>query len=1044
MLDDHDISKLENAFIDDDQTIKADFSITENSLLRGFSTRGFSWFFLWTPVINLRDNQNDWVILCIDRNHNLRVLYEKTDGNLSDENIFKCTKFEGKVGYAVLHNIVYIASKSQETLFRLSIINTGNTVPELRLKPHYVPVPRGQIEFSGDNRLEREGNPNLGMRIPAGSMVQYVYTNVDVDNFESQASAIMSNYSWTAIRHGYIWQRTRLLFPELEDGIKYYRLYRRDNLFSESESLRNLSSVTEVSTTEFIDQFPINEMIQSPLDNEYYISSDNICVSNKKIFVGNVNKKFRFCKNYQKYKRIDITNKSELNRIDTWVKVSIIECFPDGLPCLSNINPSSNSLFCFYDLDRVTRLSCFWDLEHIYINVPYIIGGNRHFIYLALEFESDLESGNLSSSSISNNFMTDLNTYHDIGKIIPVMHNKNSRVMLNWDGRHPNSDISILNNHSDIGNKYVSIRIRKDYIEDKIHIYGFKFINDIPRTYTGRYFRPRITITVSPSLSIPSINIRTEIGRINNYNFRIENIHIGNFKFTYKKRPTIVPELIADYIVYLNDEAIDYVEGNNSAQNEFYCLHITIRETETTLVFTTYRTMQIRTRLTNRVTDSTQELQKHEIVINKNIEANININISHIYDREKKTVKFSIFGQGHPDVINNREGVFSHTFLEQPISILQLCNRDFATIPEVRITLNGNLYTGLYFERDNYIEKNHESDIERQQISDYFNNLPIPGYNVSVSEIQSIYERDQQFLCFSDESGHHFPALNSIRQSGIIEKMHADQNLHDRMLNGLYLFYKNRIEHLVIIDGTNKQEQVLTEPLVYRNIKDSFSFGNNIYFIDDELRDLEGVIYSEKISRERLQNAKKLSYSPSNHSLVIQTDNDLVFLSLRNGQFHIHSFKGTGDRGQGTGDSGQEAGDRGQEAGDRGQEAGDRGVELLPLDNELLLIGDRVLSHNVNNSRVKDSLIATKVFTTNRKIKINRIQVIGTEFPDTPGEISVWGKYFDKEVRIPEYTFKGFNKWHWLSGNNVYTIFQIEARNFENVEHVLIDVVDRE
>jgi hypothetical protein len=731
----------------------------------------------------------------------------------------------------------------------------------------------------------------------------------------------------------------------------------------------NFTFVAEVTVQEFYDKYATQEFMPAPIENEYLVSSDNICVSNKKMFLSNVSRSVHFPLNFRKFKRINIRYLSNFNVVDCWIRIERSQCFKEA--------PDH---YCFFDLDRETMLRTFYDDTHYYINIPYVIGNASNFIFLAYDLDSeDIEA----DEKILEQFVYDVFKEDLTASDLPFQHNRNRDVDLNWNNRvgepdeEGNYPVGVVENDADLtgynenfGHPLGAHLMRQVYKRD-YYYYGYS----TPVSVRKNYIRPSGTL-----------NIRT---------WEAENLREGSFKFSCQISGE---QILATYSIITRAD-----NSETPVLDEFY--ELTIRS-----VMQAGQVNFLQRITINRVRRaSSTQVVTHDSPIFRSRDHNLNVNISHKYEMNNNKILFRVFMQGL-----DQDGVDQYYSREIPVENIQDNMIDREMSPRVMFSIRNHFFGNLYYERNIYHDWDHEAtSLDKQKISNYFNNIPQVNYVAVVGVEQSVFDENQMFLCFSSESGHHFPALNSIRQSGVIEKMHADQSLHDRMLNGLFLFYKNRIERLVIMDGTQKHEQVITEPLVFRNIHDSFSFGNNVYFIDDELRDLEGVIYSHNLKRERLRNTRKLGYSPSNHSLVLLSEDELVFLSLHSGQYHIHKLEDTTAR------------------------------EMIAVDNELLLIGDSVLSHNMTNAVVNDNKIATKVFTSNKKMKLVRVQVKGEELPGVQGEFSIFGKYFDKEVRVPEYSFKGLNKWHWLTGNSVYTEFQIEVRKFCSVEYLLVDVVER-
>ncbi len=908
-LDENDLSVLVNAYIDDNGTIKAEKRI-QNNMLKELNTTNYKNFYLYKPVMNMPYNLNNWIILCVNNNNNLVSIYYTEQYQVVK--IFSEITFSDKISYALIDNKIFIGSSEHDYLHIYYLKNN-----EQFLEKYYLENPKHLLGFSAsgtDNQFTIESEEDWGMAIKAGSILQYVYTKVDHNFNESNPSAINTLNKVNYIRHNTLWYKTTISFPALDDNTKYYNLYRRNSLYSESESMSNFSLVAKVYNSGlFVDRFPSILYVNPSYEKDTNVSGDCLAVSNRKLFIGNAKRNISFPYNFKKYKRIEINNQENKNYTDSWIKINKSEL-------LNNTELQTalfNNKLRFIDIDRTTVLKTIYDDTYFYINIPYRIALQTHFIYLAWNTDDILHNNfdygfpvNINSQLISLNHL-------------PVQHNKNNKTLFNWSGQHwTGIDLTNFFNIADITSENISY-----------HGANLSYhIKDFLISYNNFYK------ILSKHYLIPD-NLKT---------FTVNNCLKGTLKFS----------------VLLNENSDTF-----------------IRIYSGTTVSTAFNF----------------SLSSNMPSFNRSIPLNICISYHFNLNTNKVLYYYSIHG-----ILLNGQQYIDFDFQEESIQNPESYNFDnFWTAFQFK---NPFYYTNIYFEKDLYLT-------DENKIKDFINNISIADYSLHINEEKNVFEDNKKYLCFSDGSGKYFPESNLIIQDELIQKIVPDTNLKDNKINGIYIFYKNKIKHMVIIQESGKQETVITDINDYSNYNaDSiFQFSHNIYFIDKELKDLQGNILSQKIKKDRLNSDSIISFEPDMKRLVITSNNDLLFYDFKSDNFSVFN-------------------------------AGSKTKQLLPVNDKLLVIGDNVKTYPGNLTNLF-SRIATKLFTTNNKIKILRIMVKGKEQNGVIAEFSISGKYKNNSI---EHEFESLNKWHWLQNNNVFTEFKIFVNHFETIESILLDIVERQ
>ncbi len=336
-------------------------------------------FFIWKSLKNITSNQNDWFILCISQNK-LHALYQKAN-NLFVKKVFDELIYEPS--YAVIHDKVFVADNNLKSIYTLSV-NTDDDLIEFQ--PYQVQSPNQllQLSYSGDsaeNEYIQKDDSDIGMGIPRGSIVQYCYTIVDKYGLESNPSPVITNDVLNYINPDQIWRKTKLTFPALPVNAKYFKLYRRDNLYSESKAFSAFSFISRVYSQTFFDVFPAVEYIEPAYDHDFNVKGNQIAVSNNRLFIANASRSDMFPYNFDQYIKIDITNNNNKNYINCWIKV--LDLTQNPLLQIFLNTESNYNKFRIYDTDRITPIKCMRHEFDIFACIPYLQNGLSHSIYIA-------------------------------------------------------------------------------------------------------------------------------------------------------------------------------------------------------------------------------------------------------------------------------------------------------------------------------------------------------------------------------------------------------------------------------------------------------------------------------------------------------------------------------------------------------------------------------------------------------------------------------------------------------------------------------------
>ncbi len=933
-LKENDISILENACISEFGTIQAENRLSDK-LFKNFSSINCHSFFLFKPINNIKNNSYNWIILFIDNNNVLNAIYF-SNYTYIEQISFNNITFSGNVDFAIMNNTVFIASQNNNYLFKLYIEND-----EIVLKENFIANPEKLILFSAsgaDNAFTFNSEIDTGMSIKAGSILQYIYTSVSFDLIESNPSPISTNNKMTFIRHNTIWQKNKLQFPPLDDKIKHYNLYRRDNLFSESDAISNFSLIAQVRDIIFEDNLPGINYVSPSYENDFNVSGNCLCVSNQKLFVGNAVKKKLFPNNYKKYKRIDVYNQDNKNLTDTWIKITISDLLIDT-------DLLTNNKIRFYDTDRTTFLKILYDSNNFYVNIPYVTALQTHFIFFCFDTEDIL------NNNFNYGFPVNINSPVLSNEMLPFQHNKNADTMFNWSGQWW-ENLNTPNNFN-----LVNIA---DYTGENI---TYLPVTDIyyPLDYEDKnfysYFSNQSNYTNKKFFKIQQNANYTYMGLV------INNIVKGSLKFQCIKTDENYSAIFNLFIYpQINHQYNIFLEKRDGS------LYINDFDTGISL----------------------------NLNINFNVYINYSINISN--NKINYTVYVQYFNNAIPiiDTIHN-----NFITLDSNINYENLDEFPKAVCRFYKDCS----YSNVYLEKNLLL--NNTSDIQ-----DFLNNLPIFNYSLNINIEKETIDSQKKYLYYSDPSGKYFPDSNMILQSDEIVKLCNDTNLKDNRTSGIYIFYKNKISHLELMLESGKTETIINDKNSFNqyNRNSVFEYNGNIFYIDNELKDIKGNVLSLKINKTRLNRNNYLSIDPANSRLAFSNENDIIFYDFKNENFNIYKTHSKIN-------------------------------ELLPINNELLVIGDNIKTFtSENSSRQLFSKFASKLFKTNNKIKIIKIMIKGKEQNGIIPEISIAGKLKNNGI---EHEFEKMNIWHFLKNNNVFSEFKIYINHFENIESILIDIIER-
>lgn len=430
-------------------------------------------FFIWKSLKNVSLNNNDWFILCISQNK-LNILYQKSN-NLFSKIVFDELIYQPS--YAILHDKVFIADNNLKCIYTLSV-NTDED--KLDFLPYQMNQPSQILQVSpagADNEFISKDDSDIGMGIPRGSILQYCYTIVDKNGLESNPSPVTSYDVLNYIDPDQIWRKTKLTFPALPVNAKYFKLYRRDNLYSESKAFSAFSFVSKVYSQTFFDVFPAVEYIEPAYDHDFNVRGNQLAVSNNRLFIANASRSDMFPHNFDQYIKIDITNNNNKNYINCWIKVLDLT---QNLPLQVFLNNESNyNKIRFYDTDRITPLKCMRHEFDIYVCIPYFQVGLSHSIFIAWGEFVSLSGDNFDYGRLIN---------FDFTKISQNV--KNENVLYNWDG---NPNMPIFRNKANIKK---SLFWGAESIITQ-NIVKHRYINSSHLYYTDNFYKPDVPYTSS-------------------------------------------------------------------------------------------------------------------------------------------------------------------------------------------------------------------------------------------------------------------------------------------------------------------------------------------------------------------------------------------------------------------------------------------------------------------------------------------------------------------------------------------------------------------
>ena len=503
-------------------------------------------YFIWKSIKNVSQNKNDWFILCISQNK-LNILYQKSN-NLFNKIVFDDILYQPS--YAVMHDKVFIADNNLKCIYTLSV-NTDND--SIVFQPYQVNQPAQILQVSPagpDNEFVSKDDSEIGMGIPRGSIVQYCYTIVDKNGLESNPSPVTTYDVLNYINPDEFWRKTKLTFPVLPLNAKYFKLYRRDNLYSESKAFSAFSFISRVYSQTFFDVFPAVEYIEPAYDHDFNVRGNQLAVSNNRLFIANASRSDMFPYNFDQYIKIDITNNNNKNYINCWIKVLDLT---QNLPLQVFLNSESNyNKIRFYDTDRITPLKCMRHGLDIFLCIPYLQTGLSHSIFIAWgEFVS------LSGDSFNYGRLINF----DFSKISQNVRNEN--VLYNWDGA---PSMPPLCNKANVL-KSVVFDSSKFIFTRYDHISSFEYKGVLISTPTNIYFTQLVPpLNLPLFLDIESYNQKQNKGFIKSEFTVKEGSHYQDIISTGLVNYTASGNQYADILkmeIRVNSEAFEQLYINN-------------------------------------------------------------------------------------------------------------------------------------------------------------------------------------------------------------------------------------------------------------------------------------------------------------------------------------------------------------------------------------------------------------------------------------------------------------------------------------------------
>lgn len=828
LIDENSLQEMINCYIDQSGSIMADTLPMPWDIFNALNILHPHHFFVWNPLLNLSQNLNDWILLCVSGNHP-HFIFQDAEHSLSHVMFDDISLHDPS--FTVHKNKLLVADSNLNNLIYFLIDDDHITFHDFLL-----PSPKHllSLSYAGiENQYVPDSDPDLGMMIPRGSILQYCYTSVDENGIESNPSPILTDDVLQMIQKGYVWRKTKLSFPPLSYPNKYYKLYRRDNLFSESKAFSSFSFVSKVFNRTFYDIFPSVEFMEPSYNHDFNVKGNLITVSNNRLFLANASRNNMFPYPFDRYIKMEISNNNSVNYINAWYKINL-----DDYHEIRYVIDNELFSFRFYDTDRITPLKIMRANALLFICIPYLQTGLSHLIFFSY-------GSNVTILSEFDNFSYGKCITYDGNKLRQLVRNEN--VMFSWNNRYWSS-LSYIMSDSDCkklpGNDvlfYDLISVSK--VGNVYYKYSKKFFDKGALYATDTFFKKALVLFelrniqnvceeyyVYPYLTyLPLFNITFKYN--NPEQSGNPDVLVLNTRILHSEDPQIFKLLLN--VGSTHNETLEFPvtqTGYELSKSILKCAY----SYSINLVNVTSANIDVRLLLQFYAGNSNDdfELIEREVILN-------GIDIPQTID----------IGENAPPFIQFVWENLDHIDSEFYIASKCLCSR-------------------LYIEKDIYL-----SDFVHHR--DYIENLPsfLDAYPLLImNDSKPVIDQDKSLLVYSDISAQYFPEENTITLPSPITKIVPDTLYKDNRINSLYLFSAFNIYHYEIMNDANQSFDIITDKSEFYHFHKSgiLSVNDQIFFIDQYgIRSVNAPYFSAKLRQSRFKSNLLLSFDPSKNRLAI-------------------------------------------------------------------------------------------------------------------------------------------------------------------------------